>query len=300
MTADRESRRRSASSGEIAMLGISLVLVAGLVVGIGAVAGWGAEAQALTVVPSTASAAPEPTASEPPAEPTPTGTDPADAPEETPEETGEPGTVAGYDGPYDITTASSETVLVNKRVPLDPEDYAPEPLVRLTDIDVPSMNDHSLREDAAYAVKELFADAEAAGLMLDATSGYRDYALQTDLYYGYIDEMGQEAADETSARPGYSEHQTGLAIDISDPGEAPDCILAECFGETEAGQWLEEHAWEYGFILRYPEGLADVTGYEYEPWHFRFIGVEAAAAFHESGAATYEEFLGLDPAPDYE
>lgn len=200
---------------------------------------------------------------------------------------------------YDIVTASSVTVLVNKRIPLDPATYVPEPLVALGDLDVPSINEHSLREDAANAVREMFAAAAAVGHELDMTSGYRDYDLQKELYDSYTAEQGAPTADETSARPGFSEHQTGLAADISDPEAAPDCILDACFGDTAAGEWLVENSWQYGFILRYPADMEHITGYSYEPWHFRFIGVDAAADFHESGFATYEEFLGAAPAPDY-
>ena len=78
-----------------------------------------------------------------------------------------------------------------------------------------------------------------------------------------------------------------------------DCILEGCFGETKPGKWLKENSWKYGFILRYENGTQDVVGYEYEPWHFRYVGKDVAAAYHESGARTYEEFVGAPAAPDY-
>ncbi|WP_450091382.1 M15 family metallopeptidase [Pseudoclavibacter endophyticus] len=159
------------------------------------------------------------------------------------------------------------------------------------------MNGHSLRSEAASAVQTMFTAASAAGYALDMTSGYRSAESQTQLYEGYVADLGQEGADATSARPGYSEHQTGLAADISAPDAG--CVLEACFGATEAGQWLSANAWQYGFILRYPDGVTHITGYEYEPWHFRYVGAEVATAMHEQGIVTYEEFLGKPEAPDY-
>lgn len=198
---------------------------------------------------------------------------------------------------YDTTSASSLQVLVNKLTPLNPPGYTPDDLVSMSSIGIPSQNGHSLRSAAATGIQSLFAAAEAEGISLDMTSGFRDADLQRTLYDGYVASLGQEGADATSARPSYSEHQTGLTADISAPSEG--CPLEACFADTRAGRWLAEHAWEHGFILRYPEGQTATTGYEFEPWHYRFIGVEAAAAYRASGAATYEAFLGAPAAPDY-
>lgn len=221
----------------------------------------------------------------------------AAAPSPTPEPSGAPTPSGGAAAGYDTTTASSIEVLVNKLTPLAPLDYAPDDLVSMSSIGIPSANGHSLRKPAADGIVSLFTAAGAEGISLDMTSGYRDAQLQRQLYDGYVETLGQAGADATSARPGYSEHQTGLTADISAAGEG--CALEGCFGGTRAGRWLAEHAWEHGFILRYPDGQTPVTGYEYEPWHFRFIGVDAARAYHESGAATYEAFLGAPAAPDY-
>lgn len=198
----------------------------------------------------------------------------------------------------DLKRADSLTVLVNKRSPLNPATYAPTNLVAMSDIGVPSMNGHSLRKEAADAIKVMFADGKAAGFDFDMTSGYRDYDLQTELYTGYVAQLGQAAADATSAKPGSSEHQTGLAADITAPSQS-DCFITACFADSEPGKWLAANAWKYGFILRYPKGQTQITGYEFEPWHYRFIGVDTAKAYHESGAKTYEEFVGAPPAPDY-
>ncbi|MDJ1370738.1 M15 family metallopeptidase [Gulosibacter molinativorax] len=293
----------SADSGggrKVARVLGAVAVVAFATLGLGVASGWGSPGTPLGAA-SAASLAHGPSLSASPsstpgasASPTPAASVPA-----TTATAATPTSSAAPEPALDITTASSLTVLVNKHIPLDPINYAPDDLVSMESIDVRSMNDHSLRQDAADAVKGMFADAAEAGHYLDMTSGYREYDLQTQLYSGYVEEQGVEEADSTSARPGFSEHQTGLAADISAPDAYPDCILDTCFGETEAGQWLAENSWEYGFIVRYPEGETAVTGYAYEPWHFRFIGVEAAAEYHESGAATYEEFVGSGPAPDY-
>ncbi len=223
----------------------------------------------------------------PSASPTPTGAQPTGTASPTP--TAQPS--------YDITSPDSITVLVNKAEPLRKPDYKPSDLVEMSAIGVPSLNNHSLRREAAEAIKKMFQAASKAGHDLDMTSGFRDRDLQQELYEGYIDELGEEGADATSARPGHSEHQTGLAADISAPAEG--CILEACFGDTKAGKWLLENSWKYGFILRYSKGKTAITGYDYEPWHFRYIGVEAATEYHESKAATYEEFVGAPAAPDY-
>ena len=196
----------------------------------------------------------------------------------------------------DIDDPNSITALVNKQRPLA-KDFVPKNLVKLSSVGVPSVNDHSMRREAADASRELYDAAGKAGHHLNFASGYRSYELQTELYTEYVDQLGQEAADATSAKPGFSEHQTGLAVDIFETNT--DCILEGCFGETKPGKWLKENSWKYGFILRYENGTQDVVGYEYEPWHFRYVGKDVAAAYHESGARTYEEFVGAPAAPDY-
>ncbi|WP_185714995.1 M15 family metallopeptidase [Gulosibacter macacae] len=243
----------------------------------------------LTVVDATTPEALTPTSTSTPT-PTTTAT-PTATPSPTPTPT--PTTTSQFD----FTSSSSLTVLVNRDRGLDPVDYAPANLVAMTDIGISSMNEHSLRAEAADAIVAMFAAAEAQGIILDMTSGYRDAGLQQQLYDRAVETDGPDYAKQYVAPAGHSEHQTGLAADISAPDQEPDCILDTCFGQTQAGQWLAAHAGEYGFILRYPEGLAGTTGYEYEPWHFRFIGVDAAAAYAASGATTYEEFVAASTTP---
>jgi D-alanyl-D-alanine carboxypeptidase len=104
-------------------------------------------------------------------------------------------------------------------------------------------------------------------------------------------------AEKLSARPGHSEHQLGLAADFSVKGQG--CVIMVCFGKTEAGIWLAENVHQYGFVLRYPKGYKPITGFQYEPWHFRYVGVELATEMKTKGIKTLEEFWGLESAPDY-
>ncbi|MCG2623657.1 M15 family metallopeptidase [Arthrobacter sp. I2-34] len=189
---------------------------------------------------------------------------------------------------YDIDTASSLQVVVNKQRPLNPATYVPSSLVRVTGLKV--------RSEAADAFKRLARAAKADGVTVTLVSGYRSYAQQESLYNDYVRQYGQATADTLSARPGFSEHQTGLAVDIGNPNGA--CALAACFASTPAGRWAADHADEYGFVIRYPEGSGGITGYTYEPWHLRYVGTAALAAEIEA-AATMEQYFGLPPAPDY-
>lgn len=188
----------------------------------------------------------------------------------------------------ELEAADSPTVIVNKQRPLQPADHVPEPLV--------DIEGHHLREDAAAATAAMLRDMRAEGLTVGLTSAYRPYDEQVSTYRHWVELNGQDTADTVSARPGYSEHQTGLAMDLSDGG---GCDLQACFAQTGAGRWAAQHAHEYGLVLRYPQGAQEVTGYTYEPWHYRYIGKDEAALLHEQGASTLEEFYGTGPAPDY-
>jgi D-alanyl-D-alanine carboxypeptidase len=195
----------------------------------------------------------------------------------------------------DIDDPSSLAVVVNKTRPLSPADYAAPDLVS---VPIPYVYAPTLRAEASDAIVELFADFNnETGLEMQSQSAYRSYSAQVSVYNGWVDKLGQEGADLTSARPGFSEHQTGLAIDIS--AKPAKCALDQCFADTPQGEWLAANAWKYGFVLRYPEGLTSVTGYEFEPWHYRYIGVDLAAQYHDTGAETLEGFFGLPDAPDY-
>ncbi|OYW83930.1 hypothetical protein B7Z17_04880, partial [Candidatus Saccharibacteria bacterium 32-49-10] len=139
-----------------------------------------------------------------------------------------------------------------------------------------------------------FKDAKTAGFDLFLASGFRSYELQNFYYTNYAASAGQQEADKYSAKPGNSEHQTGLAFDIS--LSSRQCYLETCFGDTEDAKWLEANSTSYGFILRYPNNKVDATGYQYEPWHFRYVGVELAAALKQSNLSLDEAKPFLDSA----
>lgn len=184
---------------------------------------------------------------------------------------------------------SSILICANKTHPL-PEGYEPSDLVYVNVAQ--KYGTGRLREEAATAMTEMFSAAKQEGVTLMLGTAYRDENLQTELYNGYVAQSGQEYADTISSRPGYSEHQTGLCADIG--GEDDETYLEQEFINTPAGQWLYNNAWKYGYILRYPEGKQDITGYTFEPWHYRYVGKDTAAAIHDAGEnMTFEEFFGL-------
>lgn len=137
---------------------------------------------------------------------------------------------------------------------------------------------------ANSALKEMFAAAAEDGISLWVISGYRSYDHQYNTYYGYVARSGQAEADRYSARPGHSEHQTGLAFDLNS--------LEQSFGQTAEGKWLKANCHKYGFIIRYPEDKEPITGYMYEPWHVRYLGVDIATSVYESGLCL-EEYLNI-------
>lgn len=137
-----------------------------------------------------------------------------------------------------------------------------------------------MRTEAATALEQLFEAAKEAGVPLSTVSGYRSYSKQATIYQRKVDSIGRKAADRISARPGTSEHQLGLAMDIAKKGASS---LTTAFADTPQGQWVMENAHRYGFIIRYLKDYEDVTGYSYEPWHIRYVGVEQATAIYESG-----------------
>ncbi|WP_159617638.1 M15 family metallopeptidase [Arthrobacter zhaoguopingii] len=193
---------------------------------------------------------------------------------------------------------ASPGVVVNKRRPLSPQDFVPPKLVVPRVERTVAAERVRLRPDAAAAVEKMFAAAAADGVGLTLVSGYRSFEEQAATYNHWVGQYGDEAqADEVSARAGHSEHQTGLAFDI---GQADGtCTLVLCFRDTEAARWTAQHAARYGFILRYPQGHHEVTGFSAESWHFRYVGPEIAAAMKAAGTATLEEHFGLPPAPGY-
>lgn len=212
-------------------------------------------------------------------------------PEEPVEETPEQPVNSGNEGELIlIESPEAYDVLVNKKRTLS-KNYVPQDLVKLTEVPTVLSNPeiNQLREAAYNALVELFnAAKEEKGYELYARSGYRSYGTQDSLYNSYVSSRGQAAADKYSARPGQSEHQTGLAMDIT--CEAMNFSLDDTFGETDEGKWVAENAHRFGFIIRYQKGKEDITGYMYEPWHIRYLGTELAKEVYDSGL-TLEEFF---------
>lgn len=201
---------------------------------------------------------------------------------------------------YSLNDSKSLWLVVNKQRQLSPVDYAPVNLVvpniplrsNITD------TEKYVRADTATALQKLVSDASDQGVHFNLQSGYRSYQFQVDLYNSYVKQQGKSAADSQSARPGYSEHQTGLAADLGGTSD-PSCNVEDCFADTVEGKWLAVNAHTYGFIIRYPADKVSVTGYIYEPWHIRYIGTLLSNEMHKQGTQTLEEFFGLPAAPDY-
>ncbi len=200
---------------------------------------------------------------------------------------------------YSETDPASIWVVVNKSHPLSPKSYTPTDLV-LPKVRqrIPGATEMKMRLPAATALEELFAGAKSAGYGLVVSTAYRGYSYQKSLYNSYASKDGTAKADTYSARPGYSEHQTGLAVDIRD--QSGTCSLEQCFSTVPSAKWLAANAYKYGFILRYTKDKVAITGYEYEPWHFRYVGKELATEMHRLGIETLEEFFSISGGTVYE
>ena len=237
----------------------------------------------LTIAPST-SPAPLPSADAlpiPPIGPFPTNPGPTAA----------PGLDTSF---YSIDDPTSLWIVVNKARPLNPIDYVPPDLAVLSPI--PGGGSQRLRAEAADALKVLYSAAKAAGVPFSIGTAYRSYGDQRVIYHGWVRKNGRWYADKSSARAGYSEHQTGWAVDIYDTEK---CRLEYCFGRSALGLWVADHAWEYGFVIRYPKGMEAITGFVWEPWHLRYVGVDLSTEMHTTGVSTLEEVFGLPAAPTY-
>ena len=167
----------------------------------------------------------------------------------------------------DDMTYINGILVVNKTYSV-PADYAP-----------------GIDADAQTAFNKMQSDAAAEGLNIYISSAYRSYEYQAGLYQRYVDRDGKAAADTYSARPGHSEHQTGLAFDLN--------TIDDSFANTDEGKWVADNCYKYGFIIRYPKGKENITGFIYEPWHIRYLGEDTAKSVYDSGL-TLEEYLGID------
>ncbi|MEN9713721.1 MAG: hypothetical protein RLZZ164_385 [Actinomycetota bacterium] len=185
-----------------------------------------------------------------------------------------------------IDRADSLWVVVNKTRPLNPIKYKPVLDQWL-----------NLAKPAATGYRKLKSAMTAAGVgTLCLNSGYRSYATQTSTYNTDVARYGKKIAENLAAHPGYSEHQTGLAADVSTTQLG--CRINN-FGSSKAAAWIAANAYSYGFIVRYPSGQTAYTGYQYEPWHLRFVGVEVATAMHNANIVVLEKYFGLPAAPGY-
>lgn len=189
-----------------------------------------------------------------------------------------------------VTSKSTANVFTEVSVDVTPSAYPDSPTyvngIMIANKSYPLPADYNPGVDStAYsALEEMIQAAQDDGIELFVISGFRSFERQQTLYSNYLLREGRDAADRYSARPGYSEHQTGLAFDLNS--------LEFSFGETAEGKWLSEHCAEYGFIIRYPADKEEETGYMYEPWHVRYLGVETASDVASSGLCL-EEYLGI-------
>lgn len=191
---------------------------------------------------------------------------------------------------YSTTDPASLWVVVNKQHAVDPVDYAPTGLVWV--------DGGMVRGDVAPDLRAMIAAAKADGVRLSLRNGYRSYRDQMVVHGDVVDSAGAAYADAVSARPGYSEHQTGLALDLHSASR-PGCDLAPCFAGTAEAAWVAAHAWEHGFLVRYTPQNSAATGYAPEAWHLRYVGPELATWMHATGVTSLEEAFGVNGGPDY-
>ena len=190
---------------------------------------------------------------------------------------------------YDIESAKSLQVVVNKKRPLNPITYTATRKVQI--------GYSWVAKPAADAYGQLKAAVSAKKLgTLCVNSGFRSFNSQTLIHDAKVALLGKKAGEELAARPGYSEHQTGLALDVSTTQLG--CRIGS-FGASKAAKWIAANAWQYGFIVRYPPGKTQITGYVWEPWHLRYVGIELATDMKANKISTLEEFFGLPAAPKY-
>ena len=171
--------------------------------------------------------------------------------------------------------------VINKNYRLD-ENYIPDDLENLS-LEY-ACKDMYLRKDAKEHFEKMSSDAKREGLTILAVSTYRSYNYQKKLYNNYVEELGKFRADIASARPGHSEHQTGLSVDV-----ANTLLDYDNFEDTKEFLWMKDNSYKYGFILRYPKGKYDITGFKYEPWHYRYVGLDTAKYIYQKNI-TLEEY----------
>jgi zinc D-Ala-D-Ala carboxypeptidase len=218
-----------------------------------------------------------------------TSSAPAPTPSPTPSPTPTPPAEPTFDRTQlSIDDPASTWIVVDKARPLSPLDWAPADLVDIG-------GGRLMRAEAAQALDEMIAAAAAEGLALSVESAYRSYDYQVGVFRNQVARFGQTQAEVQVARPGYSEHQTGLTADIGGGG----CEIETCFATTAEGRWVAANGHRFGFLIRYPDGKQEVTGFKFEPWHVRYVGAGLATEMVRTGVPTMEEFFGLPAAPGY-
>ena len=194
--------------------------------------------------------------------------------------------------------AGSEWVVVNKHRPLSPLDFEPQVREIQSSDSLDNSRGLELREVAAAALEQLAAEMYFQGVgQIFVNSAYRSFEYQSELFVEKVGQYGEAEALLRSAKAGHSEHQTGLAVDVSVPAQG--CAIMQCFGDTVAGKWIAENAWKYGYVVRYEQDTTSVTGYTYEPWHLRYVGKDISRMYSEDGIHTLEEFWGYPAAENY-
>lgn len=200
------------------------------------------------------------------------------------------GNITGIsEGTCTVTVTSADNKTVSAKVNVEVKaaaglTYMQGVLIVNKSYSLPASYNPGVDATANAALDEMIASAKNDGISLWIASGFRSYERQKTLYNNYVARDGKAAADRYSARPGYSEHQTGLAFDLNS--------LEQSFGETKEGKWLAANCWKYGFIIRYPKNKEAVTGYMYEPWHVRYLGKDMAQKVYDSGLCL-EEYLNI-------
>lgn len=195
---------------------------------------------------------------------------------------------------HSLSDAKSIWVVVNKTRPLNPKTYTPAKLVIPN---VPLRENITSEEEQVSSViaeplQQLVGAAQKDGVNLNLQSGYRSYDFQVTLYDSYVESQGVKTADMYSAKPGFSEHQTGLSVDLGGTTN-PDCDVRDCFANTPEATWIANNAYKYGFIVRYLKDKQASTGYEYEPWHIRYVGKDLAKKIQAKHTVTLEEYFKL-------
>ena len=189
---------------------------------------------------------------------------------------------------YSLSNPSSIWVIVNKQRPLTPLDYKPDDLHNVG-------FGQKMTNKSAKDLIAMMVAAKKDKVELTFESGYRSYEAQQKAYQSIVNGFSQSVADKESARPGYSEHQTGLAMDFGND----DCKVHDCFTTTKEGKWLATNSYKYGFIMRYPADKQAITGYKEEAWHYRYVGKPLALELHKKRISTLEEYFAIAGGGQY-